>query len=346
LPYSSNLLSSYVLPGRAPDPRAGIAQARAAERIGLGSVFVSERHESKETGSMMGALSQVTSRVNLAAGLTHFGTRHPLVLAGLGATMQYLSGNRFVLGFGRSVPKVFKMWGAPVYNNAGMADYALILRRLWAGERVSYNGPVGNFPQMQLAQVPERPPPILLGAVGPKTLALGGQHFDGVILHPFLTVEAVASSCRVIREAAKEAGRDPHTLRIFACVVVAPDTLSPAEKADAVDARAVSYFAHRELGTPILERNGWDEGPMNRLIESGASQLELQQADHDQIRRTLARAVEMLPAQWLTTGAAVGSTRHCAERLKEYLAAGADEILLHGITPDKQEALVKEFCAS
>jgi alkanesulfonate monooxygenase SsuD/methylene tetrahydromethanopterin reductase-like flavin-dependent oxidoreductase (luciferase family) len=112
-----------------------------------------------------------------------------------------------------------------------------------------------------------------------------------------------------------------------------------------VDARAVSYFAHRELGTPILERNGWDEGPMNRLIETGAWQLELQQGDHDQIRQNLARAVDMLPTHWLSTGAAVGSTRHCASRLRDYLAAGADQILIHGITPDRQEGLVKAFCA-
>ena len=36
--------------------------------------------------------------------------------------------------------------------------------------------------------------PLLLAAVGPKTLALGGRFFDGVILHPFLTPDAVRRS--------------------------------------------------------------------------------------------------------------------------------------------------------
>lgn len=294
---------------------------------------------------MMGALSQVTDRINLVVALTHFSTRHPLVLAGMGATMQYLSGGRFMLGFGRSVPAVFKLWGVPTYNNAGMADYVAILRALWRGEEVSYNGKVGNFPHMQLVQIPDRPPPLLLGAVGPKTLALGGQHFDGVILHPFLTTEAVADSCRTVREAAKAAGRDPSQIKIYACVVVAPDTLSPFEHSSALDARAVSYFAHRALGQVIIERNGWDSGPMERLIESGVWKFELAQLTHEEVRTKLAAAVDMLPKEWLTTGAASGSNGYCAKRLTEYLDAGADEILLHGVTPEHQDELVKEFCA-
>ena len=68
--------------------------------------------------------------------MTHFGTRHPIVLAGMAATLQALSGNRFVLGFGRSVAFIWKNLGIPVPVNAAMADYAKILRSLWAGETV------------------------------------------------------------------------------------------------------------------------------------------------------------------------------------------------------------------
>src|SRR3546814_5191586 len=86
----------------------------------------------------------------------------------MGATLQMLSGNRFVLGFGRAVPPLFRKLGIAVLNNAGMADHVGILRRLWAGETVSYSGPAGDYPEMQLAQPCESPPPVILGAVGPK----------------------------------------------------------------------------------------------------------------------------------------------------------------------------------
>jgi alkanesulfonate monooxygenase SsuD/methylene tetrahydromethanopterin reductase-like flavin-dependent oxidoreductase (luciferase family) len=58
-------------------------------------VFLAERWDNKEVASGLGALSQVTERVKLVAGLTHFGTRHPLVLAGMAASLQNLSKGRF-----------------------------------------------------------------------------------------------------------------------------------------------------------------------------------------------------------------------------------------------------------
>jgi 5,10-methylenetetrahydromethanopterin reductase len=336
----ADVLNAYILPGRAADARAGLTQAREGQRLGLGGLFLSERWESKEIASVMGALTQVTSRPKLVAGLTHFGTRHPLVQAGMGATLQALSGGRFVLGFGRAVPPLFRKLGIPVLDNAGMADYVGILRKLWAGETVTYSGPAGSYPEMQLAQPCEAPPPVILGAVGPKTLALAGAHFDGVVLHPFLSVAGVARSVAIVRDAARAAGHDPAAVRIYATVVTAPDTLSDAERANILEARAVSYFMHREVGLPIITMNGWDEGPMDRLAETGLSRLEYGQGDIEESRRQMAQAVEILPSEWLTTGAAVGSVAHCVDRLRAYLDAGADEILLHGTTPDQQGPLV------
>src|SRR3546814_1547081 len=164
----------------------------------------------------------------------------------MGATLQMLSGNRFVLGFGRAVPPLFRKLGIAVLNNAGMADHVGILRRLWAGETVSYSGPAGDYPEMQLAQPCESPPPVILGAVGPKTLALAGAHFDGVVLHPFLTTEGVARSVRIVRDAARDAGRDPEAVAIYATVVTAPDSLLPKQREDIFEARAGSYFRSEE----------------------------------------------------------------------------------------------------
>ena len=111
---------------------------------------------------------------------------------------------------------------------------------------------------------PEVPPPMLLAAIGPKTLALAGQHFDGVVLHPFLTAEGVARSAAIVRTAAEEAGRDPSAVRIYAEVVVAPDA-SDAEIVSAVKIRAITYFTIRDLGGQLVAMNGWDAAPLERL---------------------------------------------------------------------------------
>ena len=69
-----------------------------------------------------------------------------MVLASMGQTMQALTGGRFMLGFGRSAAWRWRAYGVPAPTNASLADSAGILRRLWAGQTVSYDGPAGSFP--------------------------------------------------------------------------------------------------------------------------------------------------------------------------------------------------------
>ena len=333
-------LYPYILPWRAKDGREGLDQACDAEAAGVGGIVLSERWESKELGIMMGALSQRTSRLQLVAGITHCGTRHPIVVAGMSATMQTLSGGRFVLGFGRGVPLEFKKMGIPVLNNRGMADYAAILRQLWAGETVNYRGPAGDYPEMALGKPCENPPPLLLAATGEKTLALAGTHFDGVVLGPLLTTQGVARCAGIARQAAETAGRDPTSLIIYAVVVAAPDTLSAAQRADILEARAVSYFMHPNSGAMKLRANDWDPAPAERILAEDLSGLEYAKGDPAVFRAQMAAFAKLLPEEWLTTGAAVGTYAQCADRLREYHQAGADRIIIHGITPAQQQPII------
>src|SRR6201996_6838340 len=186
-PVRASALGAYVLPGRVPDPRPAIAQARAAEELGLGTVWVSERWGTKDFAVLAGALSQVTSRAKIASGITHFGVRHPAVLASMAMTMQGLTGGRLVLGFGRSVAAMWKAVGLPPATNQAIIDSADILRRLCKGDKVSYDGPAGRFPAMRLSDLPDvPPPPLVLAAIGQKTLALAGAPFGGGLRDPVL----------------------------------------------------------------------------------------------------------------------------------------------------------------
>jgi probable F420-dependent oxidoreductase len=246
------------------------------------------------------------------------------------------------MGIARSVVERWKKIGAPAQTNQSMADMVSILKRLWAGETVSYSGPAGEFPEMLFADLPDKITPIHLAAVGPKTLALAGAHFDGVILHPFLTPEGVARSAAIVREAAQQAGRDPASVRIIAAVVVAPD-LTPEETKAAVYVRATTYFVHREMATPILKANGWDLKLLDPILATGLEDLEMQQVSLDVLRAKMAEASALIPPHWISEGSAVGSAATVAARLMDYKGAGADEILLHGATADKLEGLVNAY---
>lgn len=337
-------LGSYVLPGGVRDPLPGTAAAVAVEAMGLGTVWIGERYDTKDLPSLAGAISQVTSRVRIAAGITHTGLRHPMVLASMGQTLQGLSGGRFMLGLGRSAEWRWRMYGVPAPTLQSLGDAASILRRLWGGETVSYEGPLGTFPELRLPQRPDQPPPpLLLAAVGPKSLRLAGEFYDGVILHPFLTPDAVRRSCEVVRTAAADAGRDPDGLRCVATVVVAPD-LSEEATRRAVHARAAGYFSVVGLGDALVSSNGWDADALARYrAQDQLASLESVPADKALSRVDLANLTDGMPSHWLSSAAAIGSVTDCHERLVQYLRTGADELILHGTTGEALGDLAAMF---
>lgn len=333
-----------MLPGGVSDPSEALAQALHAEQVGLGTVWIGERYDTKDLPSLAGAIAAVTQRVTIAAGITHIGLRHPMVLASMGQTLQSLSGGRFVLGLGRSAMWRWNAYGVEPPTRASLADTASILRRLWAGEEVSYHGAAGHFPLLRLPQRPaQAPPPILLAAVGPRTVELAGSAFDGVILHPFLTPEAVARAATSIRSAAERAGKDPGSVRCVATVVVAPD-LDQSATARAIGARAAGYFHVSGLGDSLVEANGWNAADLAAyrahpvLVNLGE-----RTADKHLDRGSLAALAETMPAHWLSSSSAAGTSRQCAAILQRYLDAGADSLILHGSTAAELDSLIAAF---
>jgi probable F420-dependent oxidoreductase len=328
-------LGAYLLPGRATDPRSAVTQAVSAEQIGLGAVWLSERLGTKDLGTIGGALAQATTRVRIGAAATHVQTRHPMALASLGLTMQALSGERFVLGIGRAVPQKWTAMGLPPASNQVLTDAVEILRRLWAGDEVSYSGPLGTFPSLRFGDRPDVvPPPVLLTAIGPKALALAGRHFDGVLLHPFLTPAGQRRSADAVRAAAADAERDADTVHAVGTVVVAAD-LPADEVAVRVRARLVTYLDAPLLGASLVRANGWDDGVLRRLAEHPLiAALDGRTADGALDDKQLVEVSEVIPDEWFDEAAAVGTVSECADRLREYLDAGVEEMIIHGSTPD------------
>jgi 5,10-methylenetetrahydromethanopterin reductase len=216
-----------------------------------------------------------------------------------------------------------------------MIDYADMLRRLFRGEKVRYDGPAGTYPSLRLNDVPAQPvPPMVFAAIGPRGLALAGRHFDGVLLHPFLTPAAVDRSVRIVRDAERAAGRTPGTVRVYATVVVACE-LPAADELAVVGARAVTYYQIPGFGERLAAVNGWDPGLLTRLRSHPLLAGVRGSADSVLTLEQLVEVASALPAAWTAEAAAVGSARSCHEVFERYKSAGADELVLHGSTPDR-----------
>jgi probable F420-dependent oxidoreductase len=222
-------------------------------------------------------------------------------------------------------------YGLPQPSLAALGDLASILRRLWAGQTVEYSGPLGRFPSLRLpVRLDLGAPPMLLAAVGPKTLELAGACFDGVILHPLLTPDAVARSTARVRAAAERAGRDPDKVSCIATVLTAPG-VSRAEEDEAIRARSAGYLSVSGLGDAIAAANYWDPEALAAYRSQPALvQLNGLPADKHLSRPELVDLCAGMPGDWLATGAVAADVPTTATRLDDYFAAGADEIILHG----------------
>ena len=108
-------------------------------------------------------------------------------------------------------------------------DEALpLLRRLWAGETVDHDGPVGSFDQVTLAPLPvQEPLEFWLGGMVPAALERCGRYADGWLPSACTPAEAAAGKV-VIDEAASAAGRAISPEHFGVSLAYAPGPLEPA----------------------------------------------------------------------------------------------------------------------
>jgi len=335
--------------GRVKTPRMALDEAVDAERLGFRAVFLSERFDLKEAGALLGGVGAVTSSISFGTAALAVGSRHPLVTAALGATMQATYGARFILGLGRSDNAHLADQGMHEASYSALVDYAGILRRLWRGEVVAYDGELGSFPAMRMADPPQDAPPeiwsIVLG--GPRACRTAARFADGVMLTPFLTVDAVANAVGWIREERARKGLDPGAVRISQPVVTAPD-FDDVATLDQTAARFVSYIASGPTNLRTYsEYNGWSREVMLEIrghplfsgIDAGVT------ADRTFLRRQMLEPARRVPEEWMRTTCAIGPVDACVATLQRYFDVGIDEITIYGPTPAQNAELVSAWRA-
>jgi probable F420-dependent oxidoreductase len=335
-------LGFYALAGHSDTPADALAECRQAEAIGLGSAFISERFNVKDAPSLTGAMAAVTEHLGVATGVTNHNTRHPLVTATWANTVHHLSGGRFALGLGRGFDPLFDAIGAPRVTSAQIEDVIGIYRRLWRGETVlGHDGPAGRYPYLSIgAGAGDDGIPVLLAALGPKTLELAGRVADGVILHTFFTDEGLARCVERVRAGAEQAGRDPAAVRVWAVLAVVCDR--PEDHLLALVGRLATYC--QVYGEALVAVNGWDQAVVDRLRADEVVRSVPGAIDAAATPDQLEHIATLLPDEWLAASA-VGGPEHCARRVVDQFDAGADSVILHAATPPQLATTVEAYRA-
>ena len=154
--------------------------ARRVEAWGYGTLWVSEGAGRNVLVHAAWLLSQTRSLV-LATGIANIYGRDPLSAAAAGATLAEQSGGRFLLGLGVS--------HAPLVEGLRHHAYGPPIETM----RAYLEGMAGS---LYMAPKPAAPTPVVLGALGPRMLALAGELADGA--HPYHATPEHTARARAI----------------------------------------------------------------------------------------------------------------------------------------------------
>jgi F420-dependent oxidoreductase-like protein len=161
-----------------------------AERLGFDSVWTAEAYGS-DAVTILAWLAAQTERVKLGSAIMQMPGRSAAMTAMTAATLDQLSGGRFLLGIGTSGPQVAEGWHGQRFGKQlqRTREYVEILRQALARERLVYDGEAYQLPlpdgpgkalKLTIAPVQERIP-IYLAAIGPKNTTLAAEIADGWI---------------------------------------------------------------------------------------------------------------------------------------------------------------------
>lgn len=124
------------------------------------------------------------------------------------ATLDRLFPGRLRLAVGHGVQEWMGQVGARVPSPLGlMREYLPTLRALLAGEQVSTTGQYVSLDRVKLDWPPAAQPPILMGAVGPRSMALCGEVADGILIDSITTADGIREALSLMAEGWQASGR-------------------------------------------------------------------------------------------------------------------------------------------
>ncbi len=185
--------------------------------------------------------------------------------------LQKLSGGRFMLGLGTQVKahverRFSTTWSHPVERMAELVEALRAIFACWQdGERLDHRGRFSNFtlmpPTFNPGPLPWGPPPILVGALGPRMTQMAAAVADGVLLHPFMS-EPFFRQCTLptIDAGLAQAERPPEALAVMpnAIVCTGRDD-AEMEVAEAGTRALLGFYGSTPAYRPVLEHHGWGD---------------------------------------------------------------------------------------
>jgi alkanesulfonate monooxygenase SsuD/methylene tetrahydromethanopterin reductase-like flavin-dependent oxidoreductase (luciferase family) len=314
------LVSSQVPPEQIPE------LAQMAEREGFSELWIPEDYFFY--GGVSGVLTALnaTSTIKVGLGVVSAMSRHPAALAMEIATIDRLHPGRLWPGIGLGVPHwVQQMHLMPKSPLTALRETVTNVRKLLAGEEVTFEGKIHSFDKVQLVHPAVTQPPIYMGVIGPKMLNLSGEVADATVVSVLAGTKYLGWLNERVAEGQAKAGREGqhHRVSTFALYAVDKD----AKKAKA-EARAVTAFYLAAVPKSALtDVYGIGEELWDMNTRGGENAAEL-------IGREM-------PDQWIEDLVIAGDPDECAAKIQALIEAGSDSVALAPVAADRAAEVVE-----
>ncbi|MGE2721004.1 TIGR03617 family F420-dependent LLM class oxidoreductase [Mycolicibacterium celeriflavum] len=313
-------------------PTDAIERARLLRDAGASGVFTFEGpHDVFAPLTLASTVGGLDLMTNVAIAFP----RNPIQLAHQAYDHQLLAEGRFILGLGTQVrAQVEKRYGAafdrPV---ARMREMVAALRAVFAtwetGERLDFCGEYFRHtlmtPTFNPGPNPYGPPPIYLGALGPRLTRATAAVADGLLVMPFGSKRFLHEvTMPEVRAGLAESGR---TLDDFALVPEIIVSVGTEDTAHDAARRLLAFYGSTPAYRPVLDVHGWGDlqPELNAMSKQGRWQ-EMATLIDDEVLHTIA---------------ACGTPAEVAAHIRDRVAGVSDRVCLYQPGPIAVDALAE-----
>jgi F420-dependent oxidoreductase-like protein len=305
-----------------------IALTREAEALGYDSVWASELY-SYDAFTTLTQLATATERIKLGTNIANIYARTPAMLAGTAASLDQLSGGRFILGLGVSGPQVIEGWHGVPYKKPlqRTRETIEIVRKVLSGDKLIHEGDVFTLKQgLRLLNKPFRPDlPIYVASLGPRNVELTAEVADGWLPTFFAPAHAerVFGPALAAGRAKRSPGLGPLEIAPFA----------PAFGGDLATGRDVARFV---VGFYVGGMGSKDQNFYNTLVRKYGFEEEAERIQDLFLGGEKGAAIGAVPDDLVDAVSLIGDVPRLRDGLAQFADAGATALVIGAMAPDAE----------
>jgi 5,10-methylenetetrahydromethanopterin reductase len=314
--------------GEEPAPRF-VPFVRLCELLGFDAFCHADEKWTRDVYVRLALAAAGTSRIDLGITVTDPFTRHPALTAQATATLSEAANGRLrvILGAGSHFET---LPGYQVVRPAvAIGESIDLMRRLWAGERVTLEGDVVKFlgGKLDFEIPPELRPRVWVAGRGKQVLATAGATADGVLIGSFATPQGVRWAKDQVARGLDRAGRSWSDIGLASWLYVSVLEHEDDPVPDGIR-RGVSHalWSSREVVEPLLDGIEIQDG--------GAFRTFLRDAPHEWSPTVMAELRQLIPRAVIDVLALVGTPEQIATRLRSLEAEGIEEVIAWPFPPE------------